>query len=42
MGPLLAGNLVNGGPLWHMEHCGRISAYGTGLGADLARSLVAV
>ncbi|CCH88115.1 conserved protein of unknown function [Modestobacter italicus] len=41
MGPLLAGNLVNGAPLWHMEHCGRISSYGSALGADLARRLAA-
>ncbi|MEU2348284.1 FAD/NAD(P)-binding protein [Modestobacter sp. NPDC049651] len=39
MGPLLAGNVVKGSPVWHMEHCGRISTYGTALGADLARSL---
>jgi uncharacterized NAD(P)/FAD-binding protein YdhS len=40
MGPLLAGNVVNGSPIWHMEHCGRISAYGADLGADLARGLL--
>jgi uncharacterized NAD(P)/FAD-binding protein YdhS len=40
MGPLLAGNLVKGSPVWHMEHCGRISAFGSALGADLARTLV--
>lgn len=39
MGPLLAGNVVNGSPVWHMEHCGRISAYGSALGAELARTL---
>lgn len=39
MGPLLAGNVVNGSPVWHMEHCGRISSYGSALGADLARAL---
>jgi uncharacterized NAD(P)/FAD-binding protein YdhS len=40
MGPLLAGNLVKGSPVWHMEHCGRISAFGSALGVDLARTLV--
>ncbi|MGY1914935.1 FAD/NAD(P)-binding protein [Blastococcus sp. SYSU DS0973] len=40
MGPLVAGNVVNGAPVWHMEHCGRISAFGAALGADLARTLV--
>lgn len=39
MGPLLAGNVVNAAPVWHMEHCGRISVYGSALGADLARGL---
>ncbi|MGY2002865.1 FAD/NAD(P)-binding protein [Blastococcus sp. SYSU DS1024] len=41
MGPLLAGNVVGGAPVWHMEHCGRISAFGSALGTDLARTLVA-
>jgi uncharacterized NAD(P)/FAD-binding protein YdhS len=41
MGPLLAGNLVNGAPVWHMEHCGRISAFGTLLGRELAATLLA-
>jgi len=39
MGPLLAGNLVEGGPVWHMEHCGRIISYGTRLGRQLAGEL---
>ncbi|MGY1709488.1 FAD/NAD(P)-binding protein [Geodermatophilus sp. SYSU D00758] len=39
MGPLLAGNLVNRAPVWHMEHCGRISAFGSALGSDLGRAL---
>lgn len=39
MGPLLAGNLVDGGPVWHLEHCGRISAYGGKLGRELAGTL---
>jgi len=40
MGPLLAGNVINGSPIWHMEHCGRISAFGSALGPRLARTLV--
>ncbi|UKM63945.1 peptidoglycan bridge formation glycyltransferase FemA/FemB family protein [Flavobacteriaceae bacterium GSB9] len=24
MGPLLAGNVINNSPVWHVEHCGRI------------------
>ena len=39
MGPLLAGNVINGSPVWHMEHCGRISMYGSSLGLRLAQSL---
>lgn len=41
MGPLLAGNMVNGGPVWHMEHCGRISSFGSVLGKELAGTLLA-
>lgn len=41
MGPLLAGNLVKGAPVWHMEHCGRISSFGWALGTDLAATLTA-
>jgi uncharacterized NAD(P)/FAD-binding protein YdhS len=41
MGPLIAGNTVHGGPIWHMEHCGRISSYGAAVGADLARLVMA-
>ena len=40
MGPLLAGNVIKGTPVWHMEHCGRISAFGTDLGLRLAEKLV--
>ena len=40
MGPLLAGNVIDGSPVWHMEHCGRISAFGSALGPRLARVLV--
>jgi hypothetical protein len=39
MGPLLSGNLVEGRPVWHMEHCGRISSYGAELGRRLASEL---
>lgn len=41
MGPLLAGNVIDGSPVWHMEHCGRISAFGAALGARLAGSVLA-
>jgi uncharacterized NAD(P)/FAD-binding protein YdhS len=41
MGPLLAGNVVHGSPVWHMEHCGRISSFGATLGRDLAGTLTA-
>jgi hypothetical protein len=41
MGPLLAGNVINGSPVWHMEHCGRISTFGSALGPRLAGALVA-
>ena len=27
MGPLLAGNVVNDMPIWHVEHCGRIAMF---------------
>jgi hypothetical protein len=40
MGPLLAGNVIDGSPVWHMEHCGRISAFGSALGPRLAQVLV--
>jgi uncharacterized NAD(P)/FAD-binding protein YdhS len=40
MGPLLAGNVLDGSPLWHMEHAGRISAYGSLLGRAIAADLV--
>lgn len=39
MGPLLAGNVLESGPLWHMEHCGRISTSGRRLGIKLAELL---
>jgi uncharacterized NAD(P)/FAD-binding protein YdhS len=42
MGPLVAGNVVKGSPVWHMEHCGRISTFGSALGTDLARTLMTV
>ncbi|WP_138733300.1 FAD/NAD(P)-binding protein [Modestobacter excelsi] len=41
MGPLLAGNVVHGSPVWHMEHCGRISSFGSALGRSLAAALAA-
>ena len=27
LGPLLAGNVISGSPIWHLEHCGRISSF---------------
>jgi uncharacterized NAD(P)/FAD-binding protein YdhS len=39
MGPLLAGNVVSGGAIWHMEHCGRVSTFGARLGGMLAGRL---
>jgi len=39
MGPLLSGNVVEGRPIWHMEHCGRISSHGAELGRRLASDL---
>lgn len=35
MGPLLAGNVLNGSVVWHMEHCGRIIAYSRDLASIL-------
>ncbi|MBT8257434.1 MAG: FAD/NAD(P)-binding protein [Bacteroidia bacterium] len=34
-GPLLAGNVINGVPYWHLEHCGRIIALSKALGNEL-------
>jgi uncharacterized NAD(P)/FAD-binding protein YdhS len=39
MGPLLAGNLINRLPLWHIEHCGRIIYLGKTLANHLSKSL---
>jgi uncharacterized NAD(P)/FAD-binding protein YdhS len=41
MGPLLAGNVVRGFPIWHVEHCGRISAFSATLGRTLVSRLAA-
>lgn len=38
-GPLLAGNVINGKALWHLEHCGRIIALGDTLGLKLSKVL---
>ena len=38
-GPLLAGNVIEGRPLWHLEHCGRIIWSSQLLGALLCRKL---
>ena len=39
MGPLLAGNLVNSSPLWHIEHCGRIISLGKLLAQNLSKTI---
>ena len=36
-GPLLAGNVVNGMGIWHVEHCGRIISFAK----QIARHLIA-
>jgi uncharacterized NAD(P)/FAD-binding protein YdhS len=41
MGPLLAGNVVNGQAIWHVEHCGRIAQFSSTLGRTLADQLLA-
>ena len=35
MGPLLAGNVVNNEPVWHLEHCGRIIRFSKALSNEL-------
>lgn len=39
IGPLLAGNLIDGVPLWHIEHCGRIISLGKLLSKQLIKTL---
>lgn len=41
MGPLLAGNVIGGFPVWHVEHCGRISSFSATLGGTLAARVAA-
>ena len=41
MGPLLAGNVIASGAIWHMEHCGRIIAYAAVLAETLTSLLTA-
>jgi uncharacterized NAD(P)/FAD-binding protein YdhS len=41
LGPYLAGNVTNGKPVWHMEHCGRIAAYAGDVAAAVAQRLTA-
>jgi uncharacterized NAD(P)/FAD-binding protein YdhS len=36
IGPLLAGNVIAGRPVWHLEHCGRIDYYADHLAEVLA------
>lgn len=39
MGPLLAGNILRGRPIWHMEHCGRVESFSQLLADTLAERL---
>ena len=39
-GPCLAGNVVQGRPIWHMEHCGRILSVATELSPILAERVL--
>jgi uncharacterized NAD(P)/FAD-binding protein YdhS len=39
LGPLLAGNVVKGTAIWHVEHCGRISRFARDLGGILGQRL---
>jgi len=39
LGPLLAGNVISGMPVWHLEHCGRISVFAENLAKELASQL---
>ena len=34
-GPMLTGNVVQGGPVWNVEHCGRIAGFGRQLATHL-------
>ncbi len=38
MGPLLAGNVLDGRPVWHLEHAGRIIEMGTALGRRIGQN----
>lgn len=38
VGPLLAGNVLDGRPMWHLEHAGRIIAMACELGVELGRA----
>lgn len=38
-GPLLAGNVINGNPMWHLEHCGRIIWSSEGLSEAIIENL---
>lgn len=40
LGPLLAGNVIRGRPVWHMEHCGRVRAYAADLADVLAERVL--
>ena len=40
VGPLLAGNVVNHMPIWHVEHCGRIATFSNILAQHLLEKTV--
>lgn len=39
IGPLLAGNVVNGEPVWHLEHCGRIIRFSNAITKELLEAI---
>ena len=39
LGPLLSGNVISGKPVWHLEHCGRISVFSNVLAEILDQRL---
>lgn len=41
MGPLLSGNFIQGKPVWHMEHVGRIYEFSKGLADVLSKRIAA-
>ena len=39
IGPLLAGNVVNNEPVWHLEHCGRIIRFSKAIAQELLETV---